>query len=354
MAKLSLVKPTHKAIQQYYAALRSYREHHVTHEGALETAFGRLLEETAKPHNWKLIPKQKLKVGKLTIYPDGTLRDPFNMRYGFWEAKDTEDDLDAEIQKKIAKGYPLNNTIFEDTRQAVPFQGGNERYRFDLADPKQLAALLNEFYAYTEPEIDSFHQAVEEFKTRVPELAASLVQILADAHKKSGKFQDAFDAFFALCQTALNQNISRAAVDEMLVQHLLTERLFRKIFDNPEFTRRNVIAVELEKVIDALVSLSFNRDNFLRSLDRFYRAIEEAASPFSPGTWTSGQAIGRLNSTAETRRSFARRPHHGRTEKQHSVTGYKKCSASSQTPARQSSGATASPSCRPSLTGLLT
>ena len=59
--------------------------------------------------------------------------------------------------------------------------------------------------------------------------------------------------------------------------NLLTEQLTRKIFDNPEFTRRNVIAVELEKVIDALVSLSFNRDSFLRSLDRFYRAIEEAA-----------------------------------------------------------------------------
>ncbi len=48
----------------------------------------------------------------------------------------------------------------------------------------------------------------------------------------------------------------------MLVQHLLTERLFRKIFDNPEFTRRNVIAAEVEKVIDALVSQSFNRDDF--------------------------------------------------------------------------------------------
>ena len=63
----------------------------------------------------------------------------------------------------------------------------------------------------------------------------------------------------------------------MLVQHLLTERLIRKIFDNPEFTRRNVIAAEVEKVIDALVSQSFNRDDFLKSLDRFYLAIEDAA-----------------------------------------------------------------------------
>ena len=40
----------------------------------------------------------------------------------------------------------------------------------------------------------------------------------------------------------------------MLIQHLLTERIFRKIFNNPEFTRRNVIAAEIEKVIDSLTS----------------------------------------------------------------------------------------------------
>ena len=73
----------------------------------------------------------------------------------------------------------------------------------------------------------------------------------------------------------------------MLVQHLLTERLIRKIFDNPEFTQRNVIAAEVEKVIAALVSKSFNRDEFLKSLDRFYSAIENAArsleDPGAPG-----------------------------------------------------------------------
>ena len=63
----------------------------------------------------------------------------------------------------------------------------------------------------------------------------------------------------------------------MLVQHLLTERLIREIFDNPEFTRRNVIAAEIEKVIEALTSKAFNRDVFLKSLDRFYVAIENAA-----------------------------------------------------------------------------
>ena len=40
------LKPNHKAIQAYYAALETYKEHHVKHEGALETAFSRLLADT--------------------------------------------------------------------------------------------------------------------------------------------------------------------------------------------------------------------------------------------------------------------------------------------------------------------
>jgi predicted helicase len=63
----------------------------------------------------------------------------------------------------------------------------------------------------------------------------------------------------------------------MLVQHLLTERIFRKIFANPDFTRRNVVAAEIEKVITELTKRAFNRDEFLGNLDRFYKAIEQSA-----------------------------------------------------------------------------
>ena len=67
----------------------------------------------------------------------------------------------------------------------------------------------------------------------------------------------------------------------MLIQHLLTERLFRTVFNRPAFTRRNVIAFEIENVIDALTSHSFSRDEFLSSLDRFYVAIERTAATIS-------------------------------------------------------------------------
>src|SRR5438132_11184750 len=60
MPRTTLLKPGHKAIKAYYEALAVYRERHVKHEGALETAFGRLLNDTAKLQGWTLIPKEKL------------------------------------------------------------------------------------------------------------------------------------------------------------------------------------------------------------------------------------------------------------------------------------------------------
>jgi predicted helicase len=271
------IKPTHKAIQKYHATLAEYHAGQVEHEGALRTAFGNLLADTCRAHHWLLIPEEPTKVGGKTVRPDGTLRDQFNLHRGFWEAKDEADDLSVEIKKKADKGYPLTNTIFEDTKRAVLFQGKESVFEADLTNKQQVADLLNQFYAYHEPEHQDFEQAVEAFQEDVPRLAQGLAKRIADAHKDNPKFQTAFDAFFALCQTALNPNISRAAVDEMLVQHLLTERLIRTIFDQDDFTKKNVIAAEVEKVVNALVSKSFSRAEFLKKLDRFYVAIENAA-----------------------------------------------------------------------------
>ncbi len=81
----------------------------------------------------------------------------------------------------------------------------------------------------------------------------------------------------------------------MLVQHLLTERLFRTVFGNENFTRRNVIAAEIEKVIDALTSRAFSRGDYLRQLDHFYNAIEDAARTIDD--WSEKQGF--LNTVYE-------------------------------------------------------
>ncbi|MBI5093646.1 MAG: transposase [Candidatus Hydrogenedentes bacterium] len=277
MSNITSIKPAHRTIKRYYETLGRIHAQGVEHESATRPAFQTLLFDLAKARNWDVLTELGGKHAGNRVIPDATIRDVNFLPRGYWEAKDTKDDLDAEIAKKLARGYPTTNIIFEDTRQGVLYQDGEEVLRVNLGQPQELADLLNRFFGHTEPDIDKFETAVEEFRERVPDLAKGLTLKIEEAHKSNAKFQAAFADFFRLCQHSLNPNISRAAVDEMLVQHLLTERLIRTIFDNEEFTSRNVIAAEVEKVISALVSKSFNRREFLKSLDRFYVAIEDAA-----------------------------------------------------------------------------
>jgi predicted helicase len=271
------ISPAHPLIREYYRSLAGLRDQGVEHELGLRRPFENLLAESARLHGWQYVAECGAKAGGQRIRPDGTIFDANNYPRGFWESKDSHDDLAREIDRKIRRGYPVSNTIFEDTRRAVLYQDRSAVMDADLADARQLSDLLFRFYAHSEPAIREFEQAVEEFGRRVPDLARGLAQKIEEAHRRNRGFQKAFAGFFSLCQRSLNPNISQQAVDEMLVQHLLTERLFRTIFGNPEFTRRNAIACEVERVIGELVRQSFSRTEYLQSLDPFYGAIENAA-----------------------------------------------------------------------------
>ncbi|MCK7496167.1 MAG: hypothetical protein MZW92_38470 [Comamonadaceae bacterium] len=48
-------------------------------------------------------------------YVDGALLHELRVPFGYWEAKDEEDDLDEEIACKFRRGYPQDNIIFEDS-----------------------------------------------------------------------------------------------------------------------------------------------------------------------------------------------------------------------------------------------
>ncbi len=209
------------------------------------------------------------------------MRDEFRLARGWWEAKDTSDKLASEIQKKLKAGYPARNTIFEDTQVAVLYQDWGEAGEFALREPPAIAALLNRFFSHNESDEREFRRAMDEFKRQIPDLAQSLQKQIQEAHRKHRPFQNAFAEFLTLCRASLNPELSPEKVDEMLIQHLLTERLMRNLFQNSEFSQRNVIAAQVEKVIDALASGSFSRAQFLNKLDYYYKAIEREGAGLS-------------------------------------------------------------------------
>lgn len=120
-----------KLIDKYYAALKDLAHQHVLYEMGTRPAFHALLAEVGKQHVWTLIAEHEKKVRgtgvspvSRSIRPDGTFKDHLNLVRGYWEAKDTADNLDAEIAKKRKAGYPTTNMIFEDTATAALFQVG--------------------------------------------------------------------------------------------------------------------------------------------------------------------------------------------------------------------------------------
>ena len=279
MAILSL-KPTHKAVADYYDALAKFDKLGVKHEGAVRSAFEALLQYCARQVKRVFVPAYELKrKGARSLWADGAIVDSLSqlLRYGVWEAKDSDDDLDTEIKSKFQSGYPRDNIIFQEPRRAILYQGGKRFYEADLRKRDQLVHALDLFFAWKPAVFDEWEKAVNEFKLRVPELGRSFAKLIRKERQTNARYNAAFAEFLRLCQASLNPNLSEQAVEEMVIQHLLTERIFRKIFDIGDFMHRNVIAHEIEKVIDALTSRSFSRDHFTKPLEHFYIAIEQAA-----------------------------------------------------------------------------
>jgi hypothetical protein len=99
-----LIAPTHRSIRKYYENVAALRAQGVLNEMSVRSPFESLLQETARLKDWTFIAELSGKSGGAIIRPDGTLRDRNSLPRGYWEAKDTQDDLDTEIKKKIARG----------------------------------------------------------------------------------------------------------------------------------------------------------------------------------------------------------------------------------------------------------
>ncbi len=271
------LKPTHAAAKNYYAALNQVGQLHFSNEAQVSDAFAKLLADCGRKLHLTFIPQFPIQRAKTRVIVDGALLDTFHLAHGYWEAKDEKDDLDREIKAKLDKGYPRDNIIFQAPERAVLYQAGARVADLDISKPDYLSQLVNHFFDYKAPHIEEWEQAVSEFSERIPELAGAVKKIIDAERKHSPAFVRSFEDFYALCRQAINPNLSEEAVERMLIQHLLTERIFERIFDNSDFTRRNVVAAEIEKVIVELTKRAFNRNEFSRPLDRFYKAIEISA-----------------------------------------------------------------------------
>jgi predicted helicase len=247
-------------------------------ETTLEHAFIGLVNSFAERRNLVLVPKIAIKSTKGTnIIPDGALKNALRLDFGYWESKDTKDDIDKEIQAKINKGYPLTNTLFEDSETAVLFQENRQVMRVSMRDAELLESILHAFVNFEPPQVQEFNKALVKFTEDVPTIVESLRHLIQTEADTNKNFIVKRDEFLANCQTEINPEITLEDVREMMIQHILTADIFTNVFANAEFLRHNNIARELEAVIETFMTYGV-RQNYLGSIRSYYDTIRDAAA----------------------------------------------------------------------------
>ena len=139
----------------------------------IRAAFQNCLADYCREHRERLalVPELRTLSG---VIPDGTVKDTLRMARGYWEAKDSDDNLDAEILRKFNRGYPRDNILFEDSQTAVLIQNREEAMRVDMSRPGELHRLIRRFLDYELPQIEEFRDAQRQFKDDLPTVLDNL------------------------------------------------------------------------------------------------------------------------------------------------------------------------------------
>lgn len=266
------------AIHQYHKEVEDIIHYGGTKkETAIRNAFYRLLNDYARPKGLILVAEvsTKTKEGK-TVTPDGTLKDSLRQDWGYWESKDEADNIDEEIAKKFAKGYPNDNILFEDSAHAVLFQHGAEVMRVSMKEEAELDKIIHVFLDYERPEVKTFREAIGHFKEDIPNVTAALRELI-DAQEENPAYVKKREEFLELCKEAINPDVNADDVKEMMIQHILTADIFNTIFDEPHFHRENNVAKELETVVETFFTRAL-RQQTLNRIKHYYDTINATAA----------------------------------------------------------------------------
>lgn len=266
-------------IQHYLNDLQSLRRvSGSSRESIVREAFKTLLKNWGKSRDLIFIPEYEYQtLQKTRVYPDGALLHALRVPLGYWEAKDEEDDIDDEIDKKFRKGYPQDNIIFDDSHEAVLIQNKHPVMRCAIDDSAQLQKLLELFFGYERAEIADFRKAVEQFKADLPEVLKALREMIEAAERDNSKFRKASLRFLKHAQDTINPSVTAADVREMLIQHILTEEIFSQVFDDSNFHRQNNVAKELY-ALEGTFFIGKVKHDLLAKLRSYYAAIKSAAA----------------------------------------------------------------------------
>ena len=97
-----------------------------------------------------------------------------------------------------------------------------------------------------------YKEAFDEFGENLAEVIKKTKARVKKAAKDNKKYQAEASKFLDLCHKIINKAMKKEDVEDMLVQHILTSRIFAMVYDNEKFHETNTVAKSLEKLKNLL------------------------------------------------------------------------------------------------------
>jgi len=220
-----------------FAAFYTYQveltEGKSTNEEARRPANYTLLRELARERGLRISVEMKQPLDKVPRRkkPDAMLLThtrPARI-IGSWEGG-TPGKLEAKIHEKRECGYDFTNLLFEDCGlKAKLCRGQRESNTIAIDDVQAYGNLLADFFSEADLLRTRFDQASREFRRTLPSLARELHAHLEE-HKGRGSV-DLARACRVISQHFGGHKVNEADVIEMLVQHMLTRKLFSVLYE---------------------------------------------------------------------------------------------------------------------------
>ena len=268
--------PDYPHIQQYYQDKQRLIDYGGSdNEQSIRSAFQTCLASYCRAHweDLEVVAELRAPGG---VIPDGTIKDRMRLTHGYWEAKDPRDNLDAEIQNKLSRGYSDENILFENAREAVLLQRGGVAMRVNMGDRAQLHRIIERFLDFVPREVEEFRQAWFQFKKDLPDILSALRAAITSAAAED-HYQSAAAGFLELCHRTIGPQVSEFDVQEMLIQHILTKDIFLRVFSEDQFHQENNIARQLDALSQTFFTGSLRRET-VGELLPYYGAITAAAA----------------------------------------------------------------------------
>ena len=127
-------------------------------ETSIRKAFLEMVEKYAKELQLAIV--DELQQYGTRNYPDAGLQSPIGLNFGYIENNGIYDDIEAEIAKKIDKGYDLTNIIFENSQWLVLYQNKTRVFKGYIGETDFVNSRISEA---------EFERVIKQFITFEPQ-----------------------------------------------------------------------------------------------------------------------------------------------------------------------------------------